>query len=228
MPTPRNRASGSLVCVLLISGTAFDIYPGEVSMIGRLRTMGILPSAADDVEENASPGTHFTTLRLYAAEMFFAAGANAALHYFRERARQTDAEGADEPSAADLPVSRRGPPAVAAWAPALLAPVAGAAQVMQALRPSESTHLATRVLNGAVVGLSVAGVADSIYGATKREERLSLAPLLLGYAGVLGFLLDRQEGAVAESKQDLARRARIVERLVPRRKPKIERIVVHV
>jgi hypothetical protein len=50
----------------------------------------------------------------------------------------------------------------------------------------------------------------------------------LAAAGTLGVLLKRQERAAAEEHERLARRAAIVERQVPRRRARVDRIVIHV
>lgn len=50
----------------------------------------------------------------------------------------------------------------------------------------------------------------------------------LAAAGALGLLLKRQERAAAREQERLARRAAIVERLVPKRRARVDRIVIHV
>jgi hypothetical protein len=65
--------------------------------------------------------------------------------------------------------------------------------------------------------------------ATDASARIpSLAPLAFAAVGVLGMLLDREEEEIDEARDSLERRARVVERLVPKRKAKLDRIVVHV
>lgn len=195
-------------------------------MIERLREMGILPAQEESEAEDGVEESPFRALRLLTAELFLASGINATIQYLRERG-SADAE-------REYPITYEeeaySVPRGAAWAPALLAPLAGAAHAVHALQPSDRSQLATRVLNGAAIGLGVAGVVDSIYGAArgKGSFSLSLAPLLFSYAGVLGFFLDRQESKVNEEREALEHRARIIERLVPRRRPKLDRIVVHV
>jgi hypothetical protein len=81
----------------------------------------------------------------------------------------------------------------------------------------------------------VAGIASSLYSAVQDDEAEdasahipSLAPLAFAAVGVLGMLLDREEEEIDEHREALERRARVVERLVPQRKAKLDRIVVHI
>lgn len=118
------------------------------------------------------------------------------------------------------------PPALA-WGPALVAPVAAAAQLAHSNRPSESTAAATRVLNAASIGIGLATLASSLY--TARATRVpSLAPLAFAAAGLLGIILDRHERLHEDERRRLARRASVVERLVPKRKRKLDHIVLHI
>ena len=131
----------------------------------------------------------------------------------------------------------RGPEAVR-WAPLVAAPLAGAAHAARAVWPSHTTRVVTQVANGLALGVGVAGIASSMYAAATQQEeeeltgwgeRLpSLAPLAFAAVGLLGMLLDREEEEIDETQDSLERRARVVERLVPKRKPKLDRIVVHV
>jgi hypothetical protein len=130
------------------------------------------------------------------------------------------------------------------WAPLVVAPLAGVAHVLRAVAPSAATRLATQLLNGVAVGVGTIGAASSTwsvvesrrydgYGGPRRKplfKRIpSLAPLTFGAAGALGLLLDREEQADAVEHALLERRARIVERLVPRPpRRRLERIVVHI
>ncbi len=193
-------------------------------MLERLRDLGILPNGED--EENGGEEDRFAVLRILVGNLFLATGVNATLQHLRREPRPAEAA----PPFGERPqqTTRYELPAAAAWAPTLLAPLAGAAQVVEALRPSENSLLATRILNGVAVGFGLAGIAESIYSATRGTDRIPLAPLLFGYTGLLGMLLEREENRVAEEREALERRARIVERLVPRRRPRLEKIVVHV
>lgn len=199
-------------------------------MIKRLREMGLLPTSDEPEEEGEEEGAddaRFHALRLLTAELFLAAGVNATLQYVRGRTDLARTEyDATEFDGGDSAGHR--PSRIAGWAPALLAPLAGIAQLVHTFRPSDASRNATRVLNGAALALGVAGLAESIRASTRGEAQFSLAPLLLGYVGVLAFFVERQEAQVAEEREELEHRARIVERLVPRRRPKLDRIVVHV
>ncbi len=194
-------------------------------MIERLREMGILPTEEENADGDFEE-PRFRALRILAAELFLASGVHALLQYWHERGHTAPGEGEfAEPGGGSSPPYR---PQATVWASALVAPAAGVAQLVHTLRPSESSHTATRILNGAVLGLGVAGLAESLYASRTRNERFSLGPLLFGYVGALGFLLDREEAKVAAEQEELEQRARIVERWVPRRRPKLDRIVVHV
>ncbi len=196
-------------------------------MIERLREMGLLPTSDEPEEEEGTDETRFHALRLLTAELFLATGVNATLQYLRERSRSADASSsATELDSGDSVGNGRS--RVAGLAPALLAPVAGVAQLVHTFRPSDASRNATRVLNGAALALGAAGLVDSIRASTRGEEQFSLAPLLLSYVGLLAYFVERQEAQVAEEREELEHRARIVERLVPRRRPKLDRIVVHV
>jgi hypothetical protein len=131
----------------------------------------------------------------------------------------------------------RGPRAIR-WAPLVTAPAATAAHIARALWPGRTTRIATQIANGLALGVGAAGIASSLYSALGEQEeeqqsewsaRLpSLAPLAFAAVGVLGMLLDQEEQQIDEARDSLERRARIVERIVPKRKPKLDRIVVHV
>lgn len=113
------------------------------------------------------------------------------------------------------------------WAPALVAPLAAGAHLAHAVRPSEATDDATRILDLAVAGL---GVATAVAGIVRggRGQRVPLAPLALASAGLLGLALRRAERSENEERRRLERRASIIDRVVPRRRPRIDHIVVHV
>lgn len=166
-------------------------------------------------EPNERKDSGFTTLRFLAAQLLLVSGADATLEQVaRSRSAPADAGGA--------------PPRALVWGPAILAPLAAAAHVAHALERSDSTTAATRVLNAAVLSLGVANLAESLYSARRRPGAPSLSPLLLASAGLLGFALDRQERSTDEERRRLERRAAIVERVVPKRRPKLDRVVVHV
>jgi hypothetical protein len=85
-----------------------------------------------------------------------------------------------------------------------------------------------RVFNGAVVGVSIARLAEAAVAGDTEIRAALLPPLALASAGLLGFLVDREAAEVEAERAHLERRASIVERLVPKRRPKLEGIVVHV
>lgn len=181
-------------------------------MLSQIRELGErIVHRQEEPEEHDHGG--FTTLRLLAAQLLLVSGADSTLE-------QLSRSRAAEPGEA--------PPRGLVWAPAILAPLAAAAHVAHAMDRSESTTLATRVLDAAVLGIGVAHLAESLLSARSRAGAPSLTPLLLASAGLFGFALDRQERATQEEARRLARRAAVVERLVPRRRPKLDHVVVHV
>jgi hypothetical protein len=199
-------------------------------MMDRLRNLGILSRDSEETDESSGSGAAFSALRLFSAEMSFLTGVNTTLHYLRARSPRSEADRVElrEWDSTQHPDAEHQLPLAAVWAPLLVGSFAGAVQAAQAFRPADETHLLARVLNGIVLGLGAAGMAGSIAAAARGEQRLSLAPLMFGYTGLLGFLVDRQERMVAEEEAQLERRASIVERLVPRRRTRLEKVVVHV
>lgn len=195
-------------------------------MLERLRRLRSSDRGPEPEEEVPETSPVFTALRLFSAELILSSGANATLHYLRGRNRA-----AGDARAGSLPARARGrdwTSTIAALVPLALGAAASAAQVRLALDPTPSRQTASTLLSGAVVGLGLASAADTAASAARGRTQFSLTPLLFGYAGVLGFLLDRQEAHVADEEHQLERRARIVERFVPKRRTKVERIVVHV
>jgi hypothetical protein len=199
-------------------------------MLDRLRTLGIFSDASGEDGAVEAPGKLFTALRLFTAELLLATGTNLTLHYLRNRSISAPSPGSDAGYGSGPQHDDGGPrwSTGFTWLPLLLGFLASTAQARYALQPSDETETATRVLNGMALGLGITGAVESAAGAVRGDDAFSVAPILFGYAGLLGFLLDRQERIVAEAESDLERRARIVERFVPRRKTKIDRIVVHV
>lgn len=174
--------------------------------------------------DRGDPGDDYTfpALHWMTAAVFVAAGVEAAVGRRR-------GSGADE----------------VRWGPLVVAPLAGAAHVARALLPGRVTRVAAQLLNGVAIGVGAVGIVSSTWAVIDddapdtasyfgpRRKPLSkripsLAPLAFGAAGMLGVLLDREESADAAEHHALERRARIVERLVPRRRPRVERIIVHV
>lgn len=115
-----------------------------------------------------------------------------------------------------------------AWAPAVLGPLAAIAHVTVALRPSERNRTATRLLDVAVMGAGLAALAGALGSARRRGSLPSLTSVALASAGALGLLLDRREREHQAEISRLEKRAALVDKLVPRRRPKLDRIVLHV
>lgn len=191
-------------------------------MIDRLGSLGLLRGSVDG-EEGPSEEGGFRTLRLFLAELLLTAGVQASVEYLRERSA--------DPGENSTPASPRAA-AIASVAlrvaPAVLGPLAAAAQANHALGPSDRSRNLTRILNGAVIGAGAAGLTAEVLRSARGERPFSFAPLLFGYGGVLGVLLDHEESAVEEETEQLRRRARLIERWVPRRRTRVEKIVVHV
>lgn len=170
----------------------------------------------------------FDSLHWLAAGLFLAAGTEAGLGERRGDHRPDDA---------------------VRWGPLIAAPLAGGAHAARALFPGTATRIAAQVLNGVAVVVGAAGVAGAVHAAMREEpgdrafdsrtrvrERLpSFAPLTFAIAGLLGVLLDRDERTVAEEREQIRaelrrtrRRARVLDRLVPERKPRFDRVVLHI
>jgi hypothetical protein len=124
------------------------------------------------------------------------------------------------------PVARAGLPA--ALAPALVGPLAAAAHMTYAFTPSERNRTATRVLDAAAVGAGFAALVAALAIARREAAPPSVSAVALASAGALGILLDRNDREHSAELGRLEKRASVVERLVPRRRTRIDRIVVHV
>jgi hypothetical protein len=175
----------------------------------------------DDAGDDGAHGHVFSALHWLTAGVFLAAGIEAAVGRRRGNA-----------------------PDDVRWGPLVVAPLAGAAHAIRALVPGPASRAAAQVFDGVAVGVGAVGLASSTwavldddtpdlqhFGPRRRplSKRIpSLAPLAFGAAGLLGMLLYREERAMDDEHDALERRARVVERLVPRRRARIERIVVHV
>ena len=114
-----------------------------------------------------------------------------------------------------------------AWAPLLVGPMAAAAQIQHARKPREQTANAVRLLDGAVIALGGALFLADLIGSRRFGGR-GVGALAFASVGLLGVLLERHEEDVNRAERQLSRRADVVERLVPKRRPKLDRIVVHV
>lgn len=122
------------------------------------------------------------------------------------------------------------------WAPLIAGHAAAAAHVMRAAHPTRTSRIAAQVLDGIAIGVGTVGVASSLHSALRadrdpdsaRSARLpSAAPLAFCAVGLLALLLDDEETAYEEERARLERRARLMERLVPERKARVDRIVIH-
>ncbi len=123
-------------------------------------------------------------------------------------------------------------------APLLAAPLAGMVHVLRARSSAAPVRLATQVLDGLAAGIAVAGITAATYnalesggmgpgGRSARRMAAALVPLTFGVTACLGLLLEREEERERREVERLRRRARVVERLVPRRRARLDRIVVH-
>ena len=175
-------------------------------MIDRLRALAARRAASSEAEDEEPSATAFPPLRVLTAEMLLVTGVDAAVRAFRR------------PSA----------PFAAALAPALLAPLAAAAHLTHGARPTARTATASALLDAAVIGAGIAALADALRPGRDRSSTFSLTPLALASAGLLGRILDREERLDRAEHLRLERRASVVQRLVPARRAKLDRIVVHV
>jgi hypothetical protein len=86
---------------------------------------------------------------------------------------------------------------------------------------------ALRVAAAAVLGIGAIGAAMETASARRSASGYTTS-LALAATGILGLVLDRREREMREERARLERRASIVERLVPRRRGRLDHIVVHV
>lgn len=179
-------------------------------MLQQLRELRGTLLHQDGAPEPAAPEPEpsFAGLRVLTAQLLLATAAGTALD---ARAASTEET-----------------PRAATWAPLLLGPLAAAAHLAHAFRPSSATTAATRVVDATVIGLGVAELTVSLLTGRRQSQPPSLAGVALGAAGVLGILLRREEQRVAAEREELERRAAVVERWVPQRRAKLDRVVVHV
>jgi hypothetical protein len=182
----------------------------NLDRIRRLRDH--LPWNPDEDEETEPMGF----LRAAAAQLLVATGAEATLEQ-SARFRRSARLGLAEPSV----------PKSLVWAPALIGPLAGLAHLEHTRRPSEKTAAAVRILDLAAIA---AGGALFLFDLAVSEGKAPsrLGALAFASAGLVGVSIERQEKDLRRTERELRRRADIVERLVPRRKPKLDRVVVHV
>ena len=155
------------------------------------------------------------------------------LLFFTGLATTVDALAAMRRSGSGIPLARNGEPVSraglpAALAPALVGPLAAAAHMTYAFTPSERNRTATRVLDAAVVGAGFAALVAALAIARREGAPPSVSAVALASAGALGILLDRNDREHSAELGRLEKRASVVERLVPRRRTRIDKIVVHV
>lgn len=128
--------------------------------------------------------------------------------------------------------------------PLAIAPLAGAAQIAHAMRPGPATRNASRVLNGLALGIAAAEIAAVTVDALTPDGRAApwhgggriarggwanlAAPLAFGATGALGMIIEREERLEAARRTKRGHDGRILDRIMPRRRPRVERVVVHV
>jgi hypothetical protein len=109
----------------------------------------------------------------------------------------------------------------------MVGPLAAAATIEHARRPTSRTATALRFLSAASIGLGGSlFLLDAATNGGRPPARLG--PIAFASAGLLGLVLERQDREIAAAEQALRARARVVERLVPRRKARVDRIVIHI
>lgn len=159
-------------------------------------------------------------VQLLTAKLLLFTGAGAALDALRQ-SRETDASGT-------YPDPTPRAPRPARLAPAIVAAAAAVAHAVQAFDGSERTRLATRTFDLAVVGIGLLSLGDTLAEARRDGRVPSAGPAALASAGLLGILIDRSERRHRTELDRLERRASVVERLVPKRRARLDRVVVHV
>jgi len=186
------------------------------------RARAALSAPPDDEDAPTFPALQWMT-----AALFLAAGAEAAIRH----------RGAGD-------AARSGRLDALRLASLAAAPLAAAAHGTRAFTSAPPARLATRILDGVAAGVAMAGVAGAAYNALRLEngsgtaalapaERVRrlvavVTPLGFGAAALLGLLLEHEEEREGEEIRRLHRRASVVERLVPARRPRFDHIVVHV
>lgn len=192
-------------------------------MLEKLRDLRGLNSGENSTDDN-DDGAEFKALRLLTAQILFLSGTQVALENLQRAKRE---EGPPFPHGSPGP-ERRVFDLVASWAPAVVAPLAGIAHLTQAMRPDEATSSTARALSLAAIGAGITGLIDTCIEARRTRSKPSLAPLALASAGLLGLIVEREEQDVLEERKRLERRASLADRILPRRRGKLDRIVVHV
>lgn len=160
-----------------------------------------------------SVATRMAPLRFASAQLIVATGAATALELMAQGRASSSVESTDVP-----PI---------AWVPAILAPLAAVSAMIHATSPTDRSAGALRFFNSAAVVVGGTLLVSDMASSGKLSIR-RLGALGLVAAGVMGYALDRHEQESENAERALRRRAAIVERLVPRRKAKLDRVVVHV
>ena len=151
------------------------------------------------------------------AEILLIGGLGAAATLLRRGSSQHD-------SAGPADTGRLRPLALGA---ALFGLGAAAAHAVHAASADPRARTAGRIfdLSAVAAGLLAAAQASRRDGPAGAP---TLAGLTLASAGMLGVLVDRAGRSLSAERDRLERRARLVERLVPERRPRLDRIVLHV
>lgn len=123
--------------------------------------------------------------------------------------------------------------------PTFIAPLAVSAHVVHGMRPTRRSASMARLTDGLTLAAGAAGALASVLAAledappTRLRPRArslpSLAPLAFALAGAVGLAVgayERRREEDVEQWEAVARRARIVERLVPRRRGPRDRFII--
>jgi hypothetical protein len=157
-----------------------------------------------------------TPVRAAVAHLFLATGAVAGLERMQRSAKPEHL------------VGHHSVPRPLTWAPLVIGPLAAAAQLEHARNPGNQTATAVRLLNGASIVIGGSLLLHDLWRRAEHSGTPYLGAAAFASAGLLGFALEAHVREMQRSERDLRRRARLVERLVPRRRGKVDRIVVHV
>lgn len=174
-----------------------------------------LPDRSADGSRSDSGSGRVDLLQLLAAHLLLVTGIGTALD-----GRRTASEDGDHDVAGRVPLALT-------WTPAVLGPVAGIAHAAYAFSPTSRNRAATRVLDLAVIGGGLLALGCALAEAREHGSPPALSALSLTSAGGLGMLLERGAAERAAERWRLERRASVVERLVPRRRARLDRIVLH-
>jgi hypothetical protein len=144
--------------------------------------------------------------------------------------------------------TRRGhllPPGSLRIVPTVIAPISVAAHLVHAVRPTQRSRALARAADTLAITAGTVGIVASVLAALEDEDRRvifgrmprrprqrlpSFAPLAYALGGLLGLLLDREERSRAQQLarlENAEKRARVIERIVPKRKGRMDRIVLH-